>query len=209
MSSHANQYTRLTVAGVVLAAGLSTRWGPGNKLLEPVEGIPMVRRVTEAALEARLGPVVVVTGHDAGRVSRVLGSLTVELVHNPEYELGLSTSLRTGMEALPPRVDAVAILLGDMPGVRPEHLRALVDAWEAAGPDTICVPSYRDRRGNPVIWPSRFFSRLRSMEGDRGARVLMAELADWVREVPMEDPGVVEDVDTRDGLDPWVGDHPS
>jgi molybdenum cofactor cytidylyltransferase len=185
---------------VVLAAGLSRRMGAANKLLAEVEGAPMIARCVDAVLASPARPVVVVTGHEAARVRRALAGRALSFAHNPEPEAGLSASLRTGIAALGDEVDGALVCLGDMPWVRPEHIGALIAAFEASGGRTICVPVFEGRRGNPVLWPARHFAEIAALEGDRGARALLDAHADEVCYVPVADAGVTLDVDTPGAL---------
>jgi len=183
------------VAGLVLAAGSSTRMGEANKLLLEVEGEAMVRRVARTAREAGLDPVVVVTGHEGREVAQAVADLGVETVENPNHREGLSTSLAAGLAALPEDHDAAAVLLGDMPFVRPETIQTLVAAHRPETGASICVPVHRGKRGNPVLWARRHWTRMQAVEGDRGARTLLLERAEEVEEVEVDDPGVLRDVD--------------
>ena len=115
------------IAAVVLAAGMSRRMGPTNKLLTAVEGAPMVVRAVDASLSSKAGPVIVVTGHESERVTEILGrKRKITIVHNPDYAQGLSTSLARGLAAVPSECDGALICLGDMPRVRAEIGRAHV-----------------------------------------------------------------------------------
>ena len=107
----------MRIAGLVLAAGRSSRMAPRNKLLETVGGEPMVRHVAAVAIASGTQPVIVVTGHEAAAVTGALRGLAVTIVANPDYADGLSTSLRAGLRALPQGIDGALILLGDMPEV--------------------------------------------------------------------------------------------
>lgn len=179
------------IAAVVLAAGSSTRMEGAHKLLEPVGGRPLVAWPVDAVLRAGADPVIVVTGHRADEVERVLPA-GVTVVRNAEHRLGLSSSLRAGLSALPVGVAAALVALGDMPGVRARHCLALVGRWR---PGAIAVPTRSGRRGHPVLWSERYFDEMRALQGDRGARTLMEVHAAHVVEVPMEDDGVLVDVD--------------
>jgi molybdenum cofactor cytidylyltransferase len=187
------------VAAIVLAAGRSTRMGPQNKLLADIDGTPMVRRVVETALASKARPVLVVTGHMAAEVAAALAGLDVTLVPNPDYATGLASSLKTGIRAVPGDCDGALILLGDMPGIAAEHADRLVDAFGEA-PATIVVPVHEGRQGNPVIWPRSFFSELLQLEGDAGAKRLIAVHRDDVREVELGTMGIFADVDTPEEL---------
>jgi molybdenum cofactor cytidylyltransferase len=189
----------MTVAAVVLAAGRSTRMG-SNKLLEPLGGVPLVRRVAEAAIEAKLEPVVVVTGHDGAAVGATLDGLSVRLVENPDFADGLSTSLKVGIGSLPQGLDAAMILLGDMPLVTASLLRRLVAAFEAEPGGLAAVPLHEGEWGNPVILAPALFGDVQDLSGDTGARGLLESRRDMVIEVPVSDDAVVVDVDTPAAL---------
>lgn len=188
------------IGAVVLAAGQSRRMGAPNKLLCPVEGRPLVAHAVEALRKTPVRPILVVTGHDAAAVAAALEGLPVRFVHNPDFALGLSTSLRTGLSALGPEVDAALICLGDMPRVRPADIEALLGAFDPDDGRAIVVPTYKGQRGNPVLWAARFFPELKELRGDAGARSLLDEHAEQVCRVPITDEGVALDVDTPEDL---------
>ena len=192
---------RREVAVVVLAAGQSRRMGRRNKLLEAVDGEPMVRHAVRAAASAADGrPVVVVTGHEREAVEAALSGYDVAFAHNPDYGAGLSTSLARGVAALPPGVEGAIVCLADMPGVRAEHLERLRDAFDPGAGAAICVATRRGKRGNPVLFASRFFPEMCDVEGDVGARHLVGAYAELVREVEMPDDGVLLDIDSPSAL---------
>jgi molybdenum cofactor cytidylyltransferase len=190
------------VAAVVLAAGASRRMGDRNKLLEPIpgSGVPIVARVVDTVLATRARPVVVVTGHDAGAVRAALAGREVTFVHNPRHAEGMSTSLAAGVGELGEDVDGAIVCLGDMPRVRPAHIEALLAAFDPEDGRAICVPTWEKRRGNPVLFASRFFPEMRLVQGDVGARALLEKHAAAVCHVPMDDGGVTVDVDTPEAL---------
>lgn len=188
------------IGAIVLAAGESKRMPGANKLLCPVAGEPMVTRVVDAVLRAAVSDVVVVTGHEASALRAVLDGRSVSFAHNPDYREGMSSSLRAGITALQGRVDAALVCLGDMPWVGPETIRALVGAFDPNDP-RICVPIHNRKRGNPVLWPARFFEAMAQVTGDRGARRLLDEFAEEVFHVPVSDESVNLDIDTPDALE--------
>lgn len=188
------------VAGVVLAGGRSRRMGDSNKLLETLQGRPIVRRVVEEVMGLPIDPVIVVTGHDADAVREALSGLPVHIAYNPDFADGMSTSIRTGVEALAREVDGALIILGDMPWLSHVAVASLLDAFAPGEGRGICVPVVERKRGNPVLWASRYFGDLCSLEGDVGGRGLLAEYVDDVCEVPVDHHGVLMDVDTPEAL---------
>ncbi len=183
------------VAAVILAAGSSSRMG-SNKLLAELGGKPLVARATEAALAASLDPVVVVTGWQADEVEEALPTCDVQVVRNPGFSAGVASSLACGLAALPENVDAALFMLADMPRVDASHLHRLVAAFDPDEARAICVPVYRGRRGNPVLFGRGYFRELMALDGDAGARQLLADHAEQVYEVVMDDDSVLDDIDT-------------
>jgi molybdenum cofactor cytidylyltransferase len=188
------------IAAVVLAAGRSTRMGASNKLVAEIGGKPLVRICVEQALASRAKPVIVVTGHQRERVEEALGGLPVRLVHNPHFADGLGTSLRAGIVTLPADVDGVVVCLGDMPQVDAALIDRLIAAFDPEKGALAVMPSINGQRGNPVLWARRFFADLIAIEGDVGARNLIKRYGEAVVEVPVENKGVLTDVDTPEAF---------
>lgn len=185
------------LAGIILAAGMSSRFGAGNKLLIQYGGQAMVRRVVEAALATELDPVIVVTGHDAARVKAALSGLDLVVAHNAEFANGQAGSLATGISAVPQSCTGAMILLGDMPDVSAEIINQLLD--EFADESSIVVPLYNGVRGNPVILGSENFAGLEKISGDKGARELLA--GENVRMVDVASNAVLRDFDTLESFE--------
>jgi molybdenum cofactor cytidylyltransferase len=188
------------VAGLVLAAGRSTRMGGPNKLTEEINGRPLVRIATEQVLASRAKPVIVVTGHQRERVEHALAGLPVTFVHNPNFAEGLSTSLKTGIAAISADADGAIVCLGDMPQVSAALIDRLIGAFDPARGALVVIPTLDGKRGNPVLWSRRFFPDLLAVEGDVGARHLIAGYAEAVAEVPVDDQAALTDVDTPEAL---------
>jgi molybdenum cofactor cytidylyltransferase len=189
-----------SLAAVILAAGRSTRMGGPNKLVAQIGGKPLVRIAAEEALASRARPVIVVTGHDRERVEAALAGLAVEIVHNPNFADGLSTSLKAGLGAVPPDVDGAVVCLGDMPQVRAALIDRLTAAFDPERGALIVVPTIDGSRGNPVVWSRRFFPELMALNGDVGARQVIGRYAEAVAEVPVTDRAALVDVDTPEAL---------
>ena len=185
------------ILGALLAAGTASRFEGANKLLADLDGEPVVGRAARTLTESSVDAVVAVTGHDRERVAAALPE-KLEILHNPDYEAGQSTSVRRAVEAARERdADAVLFALGDMPRVRVETVEELLAAYRD-GAGEIVAPRYDGRRGNPVLFGARYFDALANVEGDAGGRALLeseskSESVAWVE---VDDPGVRRDVDT-------------
>lgn len=189
------------IAIVVLAAGRSSRAAPENKLLARLlDGRPLVAATVDHAIAAKIGPVLVVTGHQDAAVRVALEGRAVRFVHAADFGAGMAESLKAGIAALPEDVTAAMISLGDMPLVDATSLRHVAAAYDPDEGRAIVVPTHRGRRGNPVLWDRRFFAEIAALDGDAGARQILARHIDLVAEVAMKDDAVLRDFDTKDAL---------
>jgi molybdenum cofactor cytidylyltransferase len=187
-------------AAVILAAGQSRRMGSRNKLVAELDGESLVGRVAKAALESNADPVIVVTGHEAETVKGRLKGLAVRFVHNRDYAEGLSTSLVTGIAAVPNDCDSAVVLLGDMPLITAEMIDRLIEAARGGPPDSIALATFNGKRGNPVMWPRSLFHRLKSISGDVGARHVIGENSERVITVELGEAAGI-DIDTPEALE--------
>ena len=184
------------IAAIILAAGGSKRMGQ-PKLKLSWHGSALVRWVVRTALAAECSPVIVVTGADPATVQSSLTGLPLTFIHNPEWQLGQSTSVRTGVQALPKDVDAVMILLGDQPQIPLHVLQSLISAYRAeTPPPPILAVSSSGQRGNPVLFDRELFPVLTTLEGDAGARTIFSRYP--VQLIPFDDTHLLLDVDSAE-----------
>jgi molybdenum cofactor cytidylyltransferase len=183
------------VAAVVLAAGSASRMGASghHKLLATFDGVPLVRRSVETALAAKADRTVVVTGHRADDIEAALAGLDVALVHNPDFATGMASSLRTGLAAVRDGAEGLLVVLADMPGVRPEHLDRMIDAFRREQGGAIVRAVSDGKRGNPVILPASAFDAVSKLTGDIGARPVIERSGFAVIDI---DIGAAAHVDT-------------
>lgn len=179
------------VAAVVLAAGASRRLGRPKQLVE-VGGESLLRRAAEAAVAAGCDPVLVVLGHEAERLGGETNDLPVRTVLAPGWEEGMAASLRTGIGALPDKVDAVLVMVCDQPAVTVGHLRRLLAARETGGLPA-AASAYAGVLGVPAVLDRTLFPELLALEGDTGARAVLRRDPDRVTAVPL--PGGEGDID--------------
>jgi len=184
------------IAAIVLAAGLSSRMGERNKLLFEIDGTRMVRRVVETLIDADVGEVIVVTGHDAPSVAAAVAGLDLRLAHNADYRSGLSSSLAAGLAAVPETADGALICLGDMPLVTADTIRRIVAEFAPSLGKEICAPVRHGRRGHPVLFGRSLFKDLQAVSGDVGGRKLFDAFPTRVVEVIVDDEGILTDFDT-------------
>ncbi len=185
---------RRPAAGIILAAGGSSRMGR-PKLLLPWRGKPLIWYVVNTALEAGLFPVLVVTGANGGEIQSALLDLNVMFIDNPDWQQGQSTSVRTGVLALPHETPAALFLLGDQPQIPKELVVALVKAHIHSGA-AVVAPLIAGRRANPVLFDRVVFPDLLNLIGDAGARQILSQYPPQV--VPWDDEKLLLDIDTAE-----------
>jgi molybdenum cofactor cytidylyltransferase len=174
------------IAALVLAAGGSSRLGR-PKQLEPWGGTTLLGHVLDQIRRLPFDQIYVVVGSAAEDVLDQVDLEGTTVVENPEWEEGMASSLRVGLDAVNrlSRAEAVAIFLGDQPEIDPDVVQALIKARKGSKRQAI-VPKYRYTWGNPVVIERPLWPRLMSLEGDEGAKRLLQAHPDWVEEVWFE-----------------------
>lgn len=183
------------IAAIILAAGLSKRAGPTNKLLFDIEGRPMIAKVVAQVIEVGLEPVLVVTGHELEAVTEAIGDFDIQYIHNFDYQEGMASSISHGVEALEENIEGAMICLGDMPWVQNLTLEKIVQAFYPEVGREICRPVCRGMQGNPVLFARRHFEGLMRLEGDNGGKSLIEQNSRVVFNVDVDDVGVLCDLD--------------
>jgi len=192
------------VAVVMLAAGASRRMQGVDKLLEPVGGAPLLRHVTQVAMQSDADRVCVVLPHAQHPRAAALAGLDVDTVLSANHAEGMAGSLRDGIAALPEGCDAVIVALADMPEVTSHYYNTLIAAFDAQDGREICRAVSADGQpGHPVLFSRRFFESLSALQGDSGARAVLAAAPEFVVDVPMPGQGAVVDLDTPQAWDEW------
>lgn len=180
------------VAGIILAAGGSERMGQPKQVL-PWKGKPIIRHLAQTAIDAGLQPVIVVSGAASAEVERALLDLPVLLAFNPQWSTGQSTSVKTGLQQVPPETGAAIFMLADQPYTSRELIKGLVEL-HAATLSPLVAPEVQGQRANPVLFDRRTFEDLLTLEGDVGGRPLFSRYrATWL---PWVDASILLDIDT-------------
>lgn len=183
-----------SIAGIVLAAGESSRFGKPKQLLK-WHGVPFVRQVALKALDVGLNSVIVVVGAYKAEVARAVEDLDVLVVENQSWEDGQSTSIKVGVEALSRKAGATLFLLADQPQISKELLIKLIET-HAGSLSPIISPQIDGQSGNPVLFDRVTFPDLRGLKGDMGGRQLFSKYP--ITWVPWHDSSALLDVDTPD-----------
>ena len=187
------------VAGVVLAAGTSTRMG-SNKLFLEIDGETIVHRAVRRAIEAGLDPVIVVVGHEADRTREAIDKLRCRPIFNPNFEAGVNSSLRAGIYAVSETAaQAAVVILADMPFVTSEMIATLVDEYQQ-GTAPLVVSDYEGVNAPPVLYDRSLFPELAMSEGQGCGKHVVKRHRDEARSVAwpaaaLADLDVPEDVE--------------
>jgi|SRR5215216_3799359 len=190
---------RKFISGLILGAGASQRFGQPKQLL-PFRGTTMLGWVVDQAQRAAgLDEVVVVLGRAAEEVRERVNFGAARVVENPVFGEGCSSSYRTGIAAINAESLAIMIILGDLPGITPEIINRLAEAWRAQEtPIALC--SYEGRRGHPMIFARSMFAQLVDLHGDKAAWKLVDAKAERVQEVHFNLP-YPDDINTPEDFE--------
>ncbi|NNU64022.1 nucleotidyltransferase family protein [Rhizobium sp. WYCCWR 11152] len=191
---------KASVAIVILAAGKASRMGEGgkHKLLAEFDGVPLVRRSALTALGADAASVIVVTGHRRSEIEAALDGLALTFIDNPDYASGMASSLIAGFSSRDAdSAEGILVMLADMPGISTMHLDALISAFRNASGGAVVRAVSQGKPGNPVILPRSLSRAVLRLEGDVGARDIIATSGLPVLDVDVGDAALL-DVDTPD-----------
>lgn len=196
--------SRPRVEVLMLAAGGSRRMRGRDKLLEMIDGETLLRRSAKAVQNAQVDRIHVVLPPNNAAREAALEGLKVNRITSLEWREGMAASIRAGMGALSDECDAVIIALADMPDVTAVHLDAITAAFDPNEGREICRAMAADGTpGLPVLFGRRFFETLANLQGDRGARDVLKDAAEFLVDVPTKGQGAVIDLDTPEAWDNW------
>ena len=182
------------IAGLILAAGESSRMGRDKALLA-YHGSTFLETVIGTLREAGIVCVIVVLGHHAAEIARAVDLSEVEIIVNPEYKNGQTSSLQAGLRALErPDLEGVVLCLVDHPAVYPETIRTLVADFASSRAPAV-IPTYRGKRGHPVVISRALFEGILELQPEKGANSVIRDYRDETLFVEVEDSGILKDID--------------
>ena len=184
------------VFALVLAAGSASRFGATKQLVE-IDGVPLIRRATDAAAGVCGDHVALVVGHDWQAVSDAGLAAGGFLVCNDRYADGLGSSIARGVRCLRHVADAVLVMLADQPLVTADHLRALLNAWSGTG-DEIVATEFDGSVGPPVLFGRNCFDKLARLTGDSGGKHVLGDSSFRLETITFA--AAAADIDTPDDL---------
>jgi molybdenum cofactor cytidylyltransferase len=188
------------MAAVLLAAGEARRLGGICKPLLELDGVPLVRRTLLALREGGVDEVVVVLGHCADEVERAVRDLPITLVRNPDYGRGQIGSLRVGLAALSPAIDAFMVALADQPLIDAQDISALIGAFRARGEGAVLLPCVNGERANPVVFEAAVRDEVLEGDSDFGCRQWMDRHPARIVRFDTDNEHYRADIDTPEDL---------
>ena len=191
----------MKIAGLILAAGGSSRMGDENKLMMPFQGKPMLNHVVNASLNSNLTQTFVVVGHQSSEIKNLVQSDDIQCVENEQWETGMASSIVAGISQLK-QFDGFLILLGDMPLVTPELINEIIFHGSA---DKIVIPIKDGLHGNPVFFGSKFRDELLTLYGDSGAKKVIQNNLSSMIKIKIQSNTIFKDYDTKESLESVAG----
>jgi molybdenum cofactor cytidylyltransferase len=193
---------QIKTAGIILAAGASVRFGQPKQLIKLWDKY-LIEWVLDAALKSRLRTVVLVLGHEHQAILQALGAKAdhpgLKVVINPNYRDGQSTSLKAGLTCVRQAFSSVMYLLADQPMINSDAIDRMLDQFHNSDKD-ICVPVFEGRRGTPTIFKRPIYEEIMMIDGDIGARNIIAKKAERVLYAKIKDPKCFFDIDSQEDL---------
>ena len=184
------------ITAIILAAGESKRMGQSKLTLEWGKK-SLLEENLDHFLDSGVDEITVVLGYQAAEMERLIGDRSVTIAINPAFSKGMSTSVVVGVNIMSPRTQGIMLALADQPSVDSATINKLIDAFNEQKKG-IVVPVFQRKRGNPVIFDIKYRNELLSLKGDIGGREIIGHHAKDVLEVPVENKGVLIDIDTPD-----------
>ncbi len=182
------------VSSILLAAGKSKRMGKPKQLM-PWGQITVVEQTVDNLLSSAVKEVIVVLGHKAEEVIKIIAAKPVKLAINRDYEQGMSTSIIAGLNLVDSQAQAVMLALGDQPLIDCQTINRLIEEFYNHDKG-ITIPTYQGRRGHPVIFAMKYEEKLRELKGDIGGRQIIKDHPEDILEVPVNCEGISIDIDT-------------
>jgi molybdenum cofactor cytidylyltransferase len=186
----------MRVVGIVLAAGESRRMGQLKALL-PFGERTVIEQVLQPLLQTELAAVVVVLGYRAADIAAVLQPLPVQLLHNPDYQHGMTTSIQVALRDITPIPDAYLVALVDQPHLGQELIQQLLATFAQTGKGLV-IPTYHGKRGHPLVLAARYRQEVLALGPQQGLNLVTRGHPEDTLEMPVDNDDILRDMDYRE-----------
>ena len=186
------------ISAILLAAGQSKRMNGENKLTKKIQGIPLIKHSVKNILLSSIDELIIVLGYQSEIIKKLIDkNKRIKFIFNKNYESGMASSIKIGIDNLSPKTQAFFICLGDMPMVNKNIYNLLI---KSKNKKEIIVPYYNGQQGNPILFSATFKDKIRTVEGDSGAKKIIATNKDKILICDTNDINVTKDYNTKDNF---------
>jgi len=197
------------ISAILLAAGKSSRMNGVNKLTKEIDGIPLIKRSTKNILNSAINELIIVLGHEKEIIENIIGvNKKIKFVYNKEFENGISSSIKTGLNHISNQTDAFFICLGDMPFINQSIYNKLIKSrlsynkkLNSKHKKDIFIPEYEGLKGNPILFSSLMKNQIILIEGDNGAKEIIDSNKDKILNVKINNKSIINDFDTEESFE--------
>lgn len=199
----------IKVCGLILAAGLSSRMAIGNKLLLKVKHLTIIEKTIKNLYNSNLDSFFVILGYQSHLLSKVLKNFKITLIINNSYKEGISSSIKKGISLIDHKNNGVMICLADMPKITSKIYNILIEEFKKfynTNTPLIILPEFNGQTGNPVILSNHFFSELKEISGDIGAKYLIKKNKKYIKKVNISESSILEDIDDLEKYKEFIKD---
>ena len=187
------------ISAILLAAGQSKRMNGENKLTKEIQGIPLIKHSVKNILASSIDELIIVLGHQKETIEKLINkNEKIKFVFNKDFESGIASSIKTGLNNLSEKTEAFFICLGDMPMVNPNIYNQLI---KSINKREIIVPTYKGQQGNPVLFAKSMKEKIINISGDIGAKKILELNKDKILNLEINDQCVTKDFNTQDSFD--------
>ena len=186
------------ISAILLAAGQSKRMNGENKLTKEIQGIPLIKLSVKNILASSINELIIVLGHQKEIIEKLIDkNEKIKFVFNKNFESGMASSIKTGLNNLSEKTESFFICLGDMPMINQEVYNQLI---KSRNNKEIIVPTYKGQQGNPILFSKSMKSIIISIEGDIGAKKILEQNKDKILKVKIDDINITKDFNTKDNF---------
>ena len=187
------------ISAILLVAGQSKRMNGENKLTKEIQGTPLIKHSVKNILASSIDELIVVLGHQKETIEKLVNkNEKIKFVFNKDFESGIASSIKTGLNNLSEKTEAFFICLGDMPMVNPNIYNQLI---KSINKREIIVPTYKGHQGNPVLFAKSMKEKIINISGDVGAKKILELNKDKILNLEIYDQCVTKDFNTQDSFD--------
>jgi len=182
------------ISAILLAAGESKRMVDENKLVKKYKNIPLIKHAVSNVLNSSIDELIIVLGYQKEAIEKIIEeNKKIKFIANPNFESGIASSIKKGLDSLSKEIEAFFICLGDMPNVNKEIYNQLINASFSNKDKEIFVPYYQERQANPILFSKKIKDEIQKIEGDFGAKKIIADNEKKVFKLSIQDKGVITD----------------